>query len=54
MFAFVGSPAHVRAMGQSSSISRGTSNVISWEGSEREATWDEAAKRLGSEAGGDL
>ncbi|HTN92546.1 MAG TPA: antibiotic biosynthesis monooxygenase [Sorangium sp.] len=54
MFAFVGSPAHVRAMGQSSSLSRGTSNVISWEGSEREATWEEAAKRLGSEAGGDI
>ncbi|MGK3966840.1 antibiotic biosynthesis monooxygenase [Sorangium sp. So ce118] len=54
MFAFVGSPAHVRAMGQAHSISRGTSNVISWEGSEREATWEEAAKRLGSETGGDI
>ncbi|WP_434044224.1 MULTISPECIES: hypothetical protein [Sorangium] len=54
MYAFVGSPAHVKAMGQASSISRGTSNAISWEGSEREATWDEAAKRLGSEVGGDI
>ncbi|WP_437287448.1 antibiotic biosynthesis monooxygenase family protein [Sorangium sp. So ce406] len=54
MYAFVGSPAHARAMGHASSISRGTSNVISWEGSEREATWEEAAKRLGGEAGGDI
>ncbi|XYI02427.1 hypothetical protein ACMHYB_22795 [Sorangium sp. So ce1128] len=41
-------------MGEISSISRGSSSASSWEGSEKEATWEEAAKRLGSEAGGEL
>ncbi|MGK4005270.1 hypothetical protein WMF31_21755 [Sorangium sp. So ce1036] len=54
MFAFVGSPAHANAMGHITSISRGSSNVISWEASEAQATWEEAARRLASEAGGDI
>lgn len=49
MFTFVGSPAHATAMGQITTISRGTSNAISWEASEAQATWEEAARRLASE-----
>lgn len=54
MFAFVVSPAHASAMGHAASLSRGSSNAISWEGSEAQATWEEAARRLASETGGDI
>lgn len=54
MFAFVASPAHVRAMAQTAEVSRGTSNTIAWSGSAESATWDEAAKRLGEEEGGEI
>lgn len=54
MFTFVGSPAHASAMAHISSISRGTSNAISWEATEDQATWEEAARRLASEDDGDI
>lgn len=54
MFAFVASPAHARAMAQTSNISRGTSNTITWDGDVDSVTWKEAARRLGLEQEGDL
>jgi heme-degrading monooxygenase HmoA len=54
MFAFVASPAHTRAMAQTSAISRGTSNTITWDGSDSTVTWEEAARQLGLEEGGDI
>jgi hypothetical protein len=54
MFAFVGSPAHASAMPHITSISRGSSNVISWEATEAQATWEEAARHLASETDGDI
>lgn len=53
MLAFVISPAHATAMSQTSTLSRGTSNTISWAGDEKTATWAEAATRLGNETKGD-
>jgi len=53
MFAFVASSAHATAMGETSELSRGTSNTISWDGDETTITWEEAASRLGTEVGGD-
>ena len=55
MVAFVSSPAHAAAMAQTSTLSRGSiSNVISWEGDETNATWEEAAKQLAKQTGGDF
>lgn len=54
MFAFVASPAHVRAMAQTTEVSRGTSNTIAWSGTGESATWAEAEKRLGAEQGGEI
>lgn len=54
MFAFVASPAHTRAMAQTSVVSRGTSNTITWDGDEKSVTWQEAARQLGQEEDGDI
>ena len=54
MFAFVASPAHVRAMAQTLELSRGTSNTIAWKGNAGSATWQEAARQLKAEAGGEI
>ena len=53
MLTFVTSPAHVTAMSAISELSRGTSNTIAWEGSEKDASWERAAKYLAAETGGD-
>jgi heme-degrading monooxygenase HmoA len=54
MFAFVASPAHVRAMAQTSGVSRGTSNTTTWDGNAETITWREAARQLDLEVGGDI
>jgi hypothetical protein len=53
MYAFVGSAAHAAAMPETSDLSRGTSNTISWDGDETTATWEEATSRLAAETTGD-
>ncbi|AUX47314.1 uncharacterized protein SOCE26_088320 [Sorangium cellulosum] len=53
MFAFVMGPAHVEAMSHTSELSRGTSNTVSWEGTEEDVTWEEGARRLASENASD-
>ncbi|NUP04784.1 MAG: hypothetical protein HOW73_01855 [Polyangiaceae bacterium] len=54
MMTFVTGAAHAAAMAETSELSRGTSNTISWEGDASTANWEEAATRLGAEPGGDL
>jgi hypothetical protein len=54
LFDFVASPAHIRAMAQTTNLSRGTSNTITWEGNAESATWREAARQLGLEVGGEI
>lgn len=54
MFAFVASPAHARAMTQTSTLSRGTSNTVAWDGSADSVSWQEAARRLGLVVGGEI
>lgn len=54
MFAFVASPEHARAMAQTSAISRGTSNTITWDGSVESVKWTEAARQLALEEDGDI
>jgi len=54
MMAFVMSPAHAKAMVQASTLSRGSSNIVSWEGNEDAASWKEAAAHLAHDTGADL
>jgi len=54
MVAFVTSTAHATAMAETSTLSRGTTNTISWAGDETTVSWQEAAVRLEAEASGDL
>jgi heme-degrading monooxygenase HmoA len=53
MMNFVVSPAHLEAMPEIADLSRGTSNTVSWEGSEQDANWERAAELLASETSGD-
>ncbi|HYO95115.1 MAG TPA: antibiotic biosynthesis monooxygenase [Polyangiaceae bacterium] len=46
MLAFVLSPAHVRAMAETSAISRGSTATISWQGSAADGSWERAVERL--------
>lgn len=46
MLAFVLSPAHVRAMAETSAVSRGSAATISWQGSAADGSWDRAVERL--------
>jgi heme-degrading monooxygenase HmoA len=52
MMAFVMSDAHANAMAQISTLSRGTSNLISWEGNETDVSWAAALAHLASTKGG--
>ncbi|KYG02193.1 hypothetical protein BE21_55180 [Sorangium cellulosum] len=52
--AFVMGPAHLSAMSHSSALCRGTGNTISWEGTEKDVTWEAAAQQLASESGRDF
>jgi heme-degrading monooxygenase HmoA len=54
MLNFVVSRAHLEAMAEISDLSRGTSNTVSWQGSEQDTSWERAAALLASESSGDL
>jgi heme-degrading monooxygenase HmoA len=53
LLAFVLSPAHVRAMAETSAISRGSAATISWQGSAADGSWDRAVDRLVGAANGE-
>lgn len=52
MYAFVGSPAHVRAMTRAQEMSRGGGGVTHWAGTESDATLEVGAQKLGAKPGG--
>jgi heme-degrading monooxygenase HmoA len=54
LMTFIMSPAHAAAMKQIGTISRGTSNTTDWESKGDDATFADAAKKLGSDKSSDI